>query len=244
MTLDRVALINLDRSTDRLGRFKIVNGFLPGAERFAAVDGRTLDRRTLQSTGLLDPQVSYTDGALGCALSHFTQWQRAVDEGMDVTVCEDDAVFNWGFVDKAANVLQALGSRWDIVLWGWNFDSLLWADALPGVSPSLICLDQNGLRSHLERYQALDVEPRPLKLLHAFGIMCYSVSAGGAKKLLDACRPIRAMNVVVPGLPQPVRNSGIDVMLNAVYRHIDAFVAFPPLVVSPNDRASSLIQTA
>jgi GR25 family glycosyltransferase involved in LPS biosynthesis len=163
---------------------------------------------------------------------------------MDVTVCEDDAVFNWGFVDKAANVLQALGSRWDIVLWGWNFDSLLWADALPGVSPSLICLDQNGLRSHLERYQALDVEPRPLKLLHAFGIMCYSVSAGGAKKLLDACRPIRAMNVVVPGLPQPVRNSGIDVMLNAVYRHIDAFVAFPPLVVSPNDRASSLIQTA
>ena len=173
----------------------------------------------------------------------FSLWERAIDEGIDVTECEDDAVFNRGFAPKASGVLQTLGSGRDIILWGWNLDSLLLVDALPGVSPSLIHLNEHGLRSHLDRYQVLDVAPQALRLLHAFGIMCYSVSAGGAKKPLAACRSIRAMNVVVPGLPQPVRNSGIDVMMNAVYRHIDAFVAFPPLVVSPNDHSSSLIQT-
>ena len=170
--------------------------------------------------------------------------ERAVDARTPLTVCEDDAIFNPGFVDKAPGVLRALESGWDIVLWGWNFDSLLMADALPGVSPSLIYLDQNALRRQLDRYQTLNLEPRALRLLYSFGIMCYSVSPGGAKKLLDACRPVRTMNVVVPGLPQPVRNFGIDVMMTAVYRHIGAFVAFPPLVVSPNERSSSLIQTA
>lgn len=243
MTPERITLINLDRSADRLSRFKAVNAFLPDVERFSAVDGRTLNRNALQSTGLLDPQVSYTDGALGCALSHFTLWERAVDARKAVTVCEDDAIFNRGFVDKATKVLGAMGAGWDIVLWGWNFDSLLMVDALPGVSPSLIYLDQNAMLRQLDHYQTLILEPRPLRLLYSFGIMCYSVSPDGAKRLLDACRPIRVMNVVVPGLPQPVRNFGIDVMMNAVYRRIGAFVAFPPLVVSPNERSRSLIQT-
>jgi len=238
-----VVLINLDRSVERLAAFRATNSFLGGITRFAAVDGRALDRAHLQRSGLLDPQVSYTDGALGAALSHFTIWEKAAADGIAVTVCEDDAVFNRGFHQRAAGLLQALPESWDIVLWGWNFDSVLIVDGLPGVSECLIQSDQASMRTQLDRFQALDIEPRALRLMHAFGMLCYSLTPGGAKKLLAACTPIRAMTVAVPGLTGPVSNYGFDVMCNAAYRQLNAYVAFPPLVVSPNDHAASLVQT-
>jgi glycosyl transferase, family 25 len=238
----KITLINLDRSVDRLNRFTAMNGFLGGVERFAAVDGSTLNREELKKSGLLDPRVKYTNGALGCAFSHFSLWDRAVTEGAAVTVCEDDAVFNQGFEHQAARLLNGLPTDWDFVLWGWNFDSILLVDALPGVSPGLVCFDQPNMRKELSRFQALDFEPRGLRLLRAFGTICYSVTPGGAKKLLDACRPIRAMTVLIPGLAGPMFNQGLDVMCTAAYPKINAYVAFPPLVVSPNDHSGSLVQ--
>jgi GR25 family glycosyltransferase involved in LPS biosynthesis len=239
----RVVVINLDRSVERLAAFRTKNSFLGGIERFAAIDGRALNRAQLREAGHLDREVSYTDGALGAALSHFTLWEKAAADGTLVTVCEDDAVFNRGFQRRAAGLLDSLPEGWDIVLWGWNFDSVLIVDALPGVSESLIQADQASLRSQLDRFQALDFEPRALRLLNAFGMLCYSVTPAGAQKLLAACWPIRPMTVAVPGLTAPLPNYGFDVMCNAAYRRLNAYVAFPPLVVSPNDHATSLVQT-
>jgi len=50
------------------------------------------------------------------------------------------------------------------------------------------------------------------------------------------------------GVPRPIQspgihNIGIDATLNSLYRDLNAYVCFPPLVVSPNDRANSTIQT-
>jgi glycosyl transferase, family 25 len=239
----RVVVINLDRSFDRLTTFKAKNGFLGGLERFAAVDGRALNRAQLQRAGFLDPEVSYTDGALGAALSHFTLWEKAAADGIAVTVCEDDAVLNRGFQRRAAGLIEALPDDWDIVLWGWNFDSVLIVDGLPGVSECLIQSDQASMRTELDRFQALDIEPRALRLLNAFGMLCYSLTPGGAKKLLAACWPIRAMSVAIRGLTGPLPNYGFDVMCNAAYPQLKAYVAFPPLAVSPNDHAASLVQT-
>jgi hypothetical protein len=49
------------------------------------------------------------------------------------------------------------------------------------------------------------------------------------------------------GLPRPagsigIRNIGIDATLNGIYRDLQAFVCFPPLVVSPNDHSKSTVQ--
>ncbi|HUO20074.1 MAG TPA: glycosyltransferase family 25 protein [Steroidobacteraceae bacterium] len=239
----RIVVINLDRSAERLATFKAQNGFVGGLERFAAVDGRAVNRAQLQQAGFLDPAVTYTDGALGAALSHFTLWEEAAADGIALTVCEDDAVLNRGFQHRAAGLLAALPEDWDIVLWGWNFDSVLIVDGLPGVSECLIQSDQASLRTRLDRFQALELEPRALRLLHAFGMLCYSVTPGGARKLLAACWPIRAMQVAVRGLAAPLPNYGFDVMCNAAYRQLKAYVAFPPLAVSPNDHAVSLVQT-
>ena len=146
-------LINIERSSERLRAFRAWNSFLPDIERFSAIDGRTLDRQALISQGVLDPRVTYTDGALGCALSHIALWERVVSEGVVATIVEDDAVFNRHFAVRSAVVLDSLPAEWDCVLWGWNFDSVLVSACLPGVTAALMHFDQAALRGHLDRFQ-------------------------------------------------------------------------------------------
>ena len=78
----RKVLINLDRSTERLETFYRVNKHVKDVERFSAVDGKGL-RSSLKESGLLleDADALYTDGALGCALSHAEQWRRVISSG-------------------------------------------------------------------------------------------------------------------------------------------------------------------
>lgn len=238
----KIHLVNLERSSDRLRAFQAWNSFLSEVERFPAIEGRTVDRQELIASGTLDSRVSYTDGALGCALSHMALWERVRDEGTAATIAEDDAIFNRQFATRSAALLESIGTQWDCVLWGWNFDSVLVADILPGVTPALMRFDQNALRAQLDRFQTLQIDARPCGLLRAFGTVCYSVTPHGAARLLAACRPIRPLSVHVPGLAGPLPNQGIDVMMNAAYAQLKAFAAFPPLVVTANDRGTSLVQ--
>ena len=78
---------------DRLETFLRRNKHIEGIERFSAVDGKGI-RQTLKEKGLLQEGfgVDYTDGGLGCAMSHKAQWERAVASGEALTVIEDDAV--------------------------------------------------------------------------------------------------------------------------------------------------------
>jgi glycosyl transferase, family 25 len=238
----KINLLNLDRSGGRLQAFRSKNSFLSDVERVCAIDGRTLDRRALIRDGILDPRLTYTDGALGCALSHMAIWDRVANAGSAQTIAEDDALFNKQFASRSTALIHSLADSWDCVLWGWNFDSVLVADILPGVAPALMHFDQAALRSQLDRFQSLEIEPRPLGLYRAFGTVCYSLTPQGARKLLAACRPMRPLSLSVPGLPAPLANYGLDVMMNAVYPQLKAFVAFPPLVVTPNDPATSLVR--
>ena len=90
----RKVFINLDRSTDRLETFLRRNKHIEGLERFSAIDGHGINRQLLKEKGLLQEGlcVDYTDGALGCALSHKAQWESIISEGEGRTIIEDDAV--------------------------------------------------------------------------------------------------------------------------------------------------------
>lgn len=235
-------LINLDRSLDRLQQFRAANGFVPDIERLSAVDGRLVDRQRLIAEGVVDPRLNYSDGALGCALSHFQAWDAARTRGEAMTIIEDDAVLNRHFMARSTAILRDLPADWDCILWGWNFDSPFAVDLLPGVSFSLMKFNQDSLRGNLARYQALDFPSNAFPLLRAFGTLCYSVSPLGAARLIQACRPMRMLSIAVPGLEPLLPNYGVDVMMNAVYPDMKAFAAFPPLAVSPNDVTSSLVQ--
>jgi glycosyl transferase, family 25 len=135
--------------------------------------------------------------------------------------------------------LLAQMDAWDIVLWGWNFDSILAAQLLPGLSKCVLIFDQNELRKNALDWRKSRVDARLYKLFRAFGLVCYSVSPRGAERLLHYTTPVRESPVFFPILNRVIANGNIDAMMNGAYPTLDAFVCFPPLAVTYNERATS-----
>ena len=136
-----VYVISLDRSAERLSLFLERNSHLPDIVRARAVDGADLDRGNLVARGILAPDLDYTNAALGCAISHACIWQIASAKNAPLTVAEDDAIFRNDFAAAAEASMDALPEDWDFVLWGWNFNSVLCVDLLPGITPCVLVGD-------------------------------------------------------------------------------------------------------
>jgi GR25 family glycosyltransferase involved in LPS biosynthesis len=188
---------------------------------------------------IVEPLEAYTPGVLGNALSHKALWERARAAGGPLTIAEDDAVLNHRFSEKAVKLSAKLPPDWDIILWGWNFDSILHCEVVPGLRQGVMHFDPSPLGHKREQFQALDVDPVPLRLLGAFGILCYSVSPKGAFLLRSLCFPLRNELVSIPGLNRSIKNYTLDTVMNKYYRELQAFVSLPPLAWSENDKATS-----
>jgi glycosyl transferase, family 25 len=237
-------VISLQRTPERLTRFRAVNRHVR-ADLLQAVDGATVDRVALESSGIIAPNLPYTDGALGNTLSHLAFWDQVIAAQRPMTVFEDDAVVNGQFMETAPTVLAGLPSDWHICLWGFNFDDHLAFGPLPGIATCIASFDQEALRANLDKFRHLKLRPMAYRLLRAFGIVSYALSPAGAKLLRERCLPVPAVAFQLPGLPHATRNTGFDVTLNALgYPHVNAYVCFPPLVVTPNDWSVSTVQTA
>lgn len=238
----RLYCINLDRRPDRLAIFHDVNRDLRNLTRFPALDGQTLDPSALAQRGLVDANIRqfWTPGALGCALSHAALWDEAIRHGEPITICEDDAIFNAHFDGAAAKVIATLPPDWDIIAWGWNFDLFIVFEMLPGVSSSLSQFEQQRMRDGAAAFRTQEVDPRAFRLSWAFGTPGYAVSPKGAAVLKERLLPYRFTMIPYPegvrAAPYSMYHAAlsVDCALNRVYRDINAFVCFPPLVITKN----------
>ena len=245
-----IDLINLDRFADRRREFMANNGHLREIRRYSKIDGRELNVWSLVESGTIDKEVinTYSAGALAAALAHIALWDNAIQSREVVTICEDDAIFHHQFEQQAEATISRLPADWDVLVYGWNFDSMLLVDLLPGVSPGIILCDEGQLRAHVDEFQRRSLSPQAIKLLHAFGTMCYSISPKGAKALKDFSLPIRPMSIPLPGQgrgllsDRRLSNVGLDVIMSAAYPQLNAFVAIPPLVVSKNEHSHSTMR--
>jgi GR25 family glycosyltransferase involved in LPS biosynthesis len=245
-----VHVINLDRSAERLQSFHRANRHLSRVSRFAAVDGRQLDVAALIASGVVErPMIDcYTVGALGNALSHLALWRQAIDADAVMTICEDDAVFNYRWEQQAPQIISRLPVDWDIVLWGWNLDAALGLDI--GASSCVVFSDEDRLARDVEKFQLSSIDANPIPMLLAFGVLGYSISPKGAHALREFCLPIRELSVSLPW-PEPgaktlktrgrVQNTAISVMMAVAYPQLRAFVSFPPLIVSKNEQHTSTV---
>src|SRR5690242_18445422 len=118
-----VKVISLERSVERRAEFRHHNSHLD-YEFFNAVDGLALAPETIAGCGLFQAGLPYQTGAYGAALSHYSLWREAIRTGRPLTVAEDDAIFRLDFAQTHAALLSGLAPDWDIVLWGWNLDSI------------------------------------------------------------------------------------------------------------------------
>ena len=129
-------------------------------------------------------------------------------------------------------------------MWGWNFDSILLFDLMPGVTPCVAAFDQGSMRAAIDRYQKLDLAPQAFRLRRAFGTVCYTISPSGAKRLLQAALPLRPLTVDFPMVNPAFPNTGIDIVMSSLYPGLNAWVSFPPLVLTKNEPEKSTILNA
>ena len=236
-------VLSLERTPERYKAFLESNRFHQTIELSPAVDGRGLILEDLQSSGLIDGYLPFSSGAIGNALSHRKLWEVAVSQNVPVTVCEDDANLHRHFSEVSEKILAQLDRNWDVVLWGWNFDSIFLANPYPNLSTILMQFNQNEMRANKSVYLNAPVAPTLLRLCAVFGSVCYSISPKGARKFLDYCFPLRQFTLSVPEINFNMHVGALDAVMCSFYRQALCFVCFPPLAVTDNDHAISTVQT-
>lgn len=235
-------VLNLERRPDRRATFEQLNqrdGI--SFEFLAAVDGQHLSRAQLIQAGLLHERADhFSAGDLGCALSHRLAWQRCLETDAPSLVFEDDAILRGDFVEGVTDVLDRLPAGWDIVLLGYNFDSVVDVEIVPGIDLQSRFSLHFPSEEHLQRFREERQEPVVLPLNNGFGACGYALAPSGAKQLLNLCFPLAGLSIGVPALNRILAPTGtIDAIMNAHYRRMTAFCVIPPLVLSPNNQHDS-----
>lgn len=242
MTL-AIKVISLEGSADRRARFAKDNGHARFSF-FDAVDGKQARQQMDGMPELFAPGLPYTAGAVGCALSHLALWREVAASGHPMTILEDDAVLRHDFEEQSARVVASLAPDWDIVVWGWNFDSVLALNIMPNVSNSVMHFNQNQLRASMRGFQAIAGAPSVLRLSECFGTCAYTISPEGARRFMQHCFPLRPFHHYSHALGRELPNNGIDLPMMGLYPRSQSWVALPPLAATRNERETSLVQTA
>jgi GR25 family glycosyltransferase involved in LPS biosynthesis len=173
-------------------------------------------------------------GQLGCAISHWTLWWKAIYEQKSLLILEDDAATHPDLQDwiEEAEICR----RADIVLFGINTDSILEAISPEGVRQIAIYDEQYPsyatIAETLARTSIADV--RSWRLVKGLGLCCYLVTPEGATKLCEQLLPLRIDGVPLPLVSDMMPGIGVDRRLNALLDRIEAYVAVPFLAWSPN----------
>ncbi|MDA8329102.1 MAG: glycosyltransferase family 25 protein [Betaproteobacteria bacterium] len=236
-----IKVISMETSNERRKNFINLNKHIK-FDFFNAVDGNQFTQEFIASTNLFEKGLPYTAGAYGCALSHLILWDEAINLDKVITIAEDDAIFRFDFENLYKKKLNSLPPDWDIVLWGWNFDSILSLNVMPNISPVVMVFNQDQLRNSIKEFQEFAEDTTLLRLDKCFGTICYSISPSGAAKFKSLCLPMSNFLLFFPLLNRQLPNNGIDIAMNKIYQATNSYVAFPPLVITKNDHTITTIQ--
>lgn len=236
----QVHVINLDRSSDRLTLFLERNRHLGRVQRFPAIDGRSINYERIAAEGIITPDLKYTPGSMGNALSHIALWKLAVGKQQPILIAEDDGLFSYRFPDMARTLLAEVEPDWDVITWGFLYQTYLWVEMPQSISVAEIRCKNGLLQRNLEEFQAAAFPSTLLKLRQQYGTMAYSVSAKGAAALLERCLPLSPKLISFPDFGIVDNNVGIDCAMNGVYPNLMAYVCVPPLVVADTRLLSTI----
>jgi GR25 family glycosyltransferase involved in LPS biosynthesis len=115
--IDKVFVINLDKDTERLSSIdKQLRESNILYERFSGILGKNI-----ATDSRLSPFCSQfcTDGIKGCALSHRTIWETAIQNKYStVMILEDDVVIPPNIQEKVRDILQRVPEDWEVIYLG------------------------------------------------------------------------------------------------------------------------------
>jgi GR25 family glycosyltransferase involved in LPS biosynthesis len=233
-------VINLKRESAKLSAFMELNRATGiSIAPFKAVDGLKISPATKADT-LHPTSVNYSPGAIGNALSHRTLWTQCAGQQKNFLIFEDDAVIRH---DAAKRLLANMPDQWDIILLGYNTDSTLDLKLIGDLDFAGAFTMPYPTRKLLTEFSKSTDPIAPIRLNVALGVCAYAVSPAGARNLVKTCFPMDNRLVPLRVENRSFPAFGIDCMMAASYRQLQAYACVPPLAMTPNDRATSTVQT-
>jgi len=235
-------IINLARTPERMAAFHGRNG-ATGVKfgRFEAADGNAIHPDDAVRQGIIKPMTRWSSkGTIGVALSHRNLWDKAIAEEKTLMVFEDDA---WLRTDIRSAFMRGMAGRgdWDIVLLGYNTDSLLEINLIGDFDISGLFTPRYPTVANLQSFVKATDPVTAYRLRHAFGICGYAITPAGAQKLRQSVFPMDNRMLEFPATDRRFPAFSIDAMMNAFYRDLAGYACVPPLVLAENDWDKSTI---
>jgi GR25 family glycosyltransferase involved in LPS biosynthesis len=234
----RYTVINLEREPGRLANFLARNDQtkIP-IEHFKAIDGAKL---TSIDATILTRGAFYTLGATGNAMSHLALWKECVSSDTNFVIFEDDAHIRHDLSCQLHNICEHCD--WDLIMLGYNMNTTIELNISPDIDLAARFSVRFPSIKHLDAFVKM-TEPIALcRLRLAFGLGGYAVTPKGAALLTEKCFPLDNHPIYLSNENRSVPAFGLDCMMIAVYPTMRAYLCLPPLVMTPNDRATSQVQ--
>ena len=229
-----IFVISLKRSKDRQDLFDKNNSkYITNYTYHNAVDGNLLLINNLDSNIFTKGSQKYSNGAIGCALSHLQLWEKCIELNRPILIMEDDAIVNHDFMNHLNTVKNILPDDWDILQLTYNYDSAL-SYNITEFEKCNCYFSQNKLtKSHILKFVDSKINTTIAKLNNSFGTSAYMISPKGAKILKTKCFPLNNTIITVPFLGEIMSHS-IDCMMNTIYKDISAYVCIIPFIITPH----------
>lgn len=230
-----VFVISLKRSQERRDAFHSYNSqYIPKYTFHDAVDGKTLNINLLDDSLFTKGSKNYSQGAIGCALSHLQLWEKCIELNKPIVIMEDDVIVSSKFNNHLNNVMNNMVPKdWDIVQLSYNFDSVLCYNNTIYEQCNCTFGKKKMTKTDISNFVNSKINTAVAKLHHSFGLAAYIISPKGAKILKERCFPLNNRIVNIPYLNH-IMCFTIDCMMNSVYKDIAAYVCIIPFVITPH----------
>ncbi|MEI6407396.1 MAG: glycosyltransferase family 25 protein [Actinomycetes bacterium] len=246
-------VVHVESQKDRKTEFEANNKHVSEIHWTYGLKGVELNLPRLLLDGLITPELfnkvseenprkPFAPNVIANAMSHIELWELAASSGDPVTVMENDAVLSTQFESESVRLIEA-NPQFDIIQWGWNFDGFLDVYLLDKtLGPTRIVTNQYSIQGKTDIFKSFESDRNLIQLSSTWGTHCYTISPGGAEKLLALTLPLSNTAVHRSDLFQFYYPTTIDGVMNRFYPHLNAYVCVPPLSLVENNKTGSTLQ--
>jgi GR25 family glycosyltransferase involved in LPS biosynthesis len=229
-----IFVISLESSAERKIIFDNYNSKYIKYTYHKAVDGKTIVVDKLEPTIFKKGSKIYSNGAIGCALSHLQLWDKCIELNRPIIIMEDDAIVSRDFNKHINNLMNNLVPKeWDIIQLNYNFDSVLSYSNTNYETCNCIFNKHSITKTDIQNFVNSKINTTIARLQFCFGSSAYIISPNGASKLKKKCFPLDNRIVNIPFLNN-VMSHTIDCIMNSIYKDILAYVCIIPFVITPH----------
>ena len=229
-----IFVISLESSSERKVTFDNYNSKYIKYTYYNAVDGKNININNLDASILKKGSQNYSNGAIGCALSHLQLWDKCIELNKPIVIMEDDAIVSRDYNKHINNLMNIIfPNKWDIIQLNYNFDSVLSYNNTNYETCNCIFNKTKLTQNHISTFVNSKINTTIAKLNHCFGTSAYIINPSGAKILKESCFPLDNRILNIPFLNR-LMCSTIDGMMNSVYKDISAYVCIIPFVITPH----------